>query len=49
MNIKDWKLHEFAELIREVANLEPKALRTFYNFTEASFNVDYYEMTTHNF
>lgn len=49
MNIKDWKLHEFAELVKEVANLEPNELRTFYNFTEASFAVDYYEMSTHNF
>lgn len=49
MNIKDWKLHEFSELVKEVANLEPKELKTFYNFADAAFNLGFYEMSLANF
>jgi hypothetical protein len=49
MNIKDWKLHELSELVKEVAIHEPKQLKTFFNFADVAFNLDYYEMSLANF
>jgi hypothetical protein len=49
LDIKCWKPKEFAGLVKEIATLAPKELKTFYNFVEVAFDVNYFEVKPSTF
>lgn len=49
IDIKKWQLNEIAFFINQVAVFEPKDLKTFYNYVELAFDVEFFKITRKNF
>lgn len=49
IDIKKWQLTQVGLFIKEVARFEPKDLKTFYNYIELAFDMQFFKITRQNF